>query len=265
VSIDTERAVGFFTDTTLCIGCKACEVACKQWNQLPSDGYEFTATSYDNTQKLSGTTWRHVAFIESPGAGAPGTQMNWLMMSDVCKHCSNAGCLQACPTGAIVRTEFNTIYIQDDVCNGCGYCVPACPYGVVELSPVDHQAHKCTFCYDRQKAGLEPACAKACPTDSIQFGDLAELRERARRRLGELRDRGVSAARLYGIGEGAAKDTQGAGTLGSIFLLLDEPERYNLPAHAELPQNTVLPSSALTAFAGLLLGIGAALVFRGRG
>ncbi len=258
---DAQRPVGFFTDSSLCIGCKACEVACKEWNQLPADGYEFLATSYDNTRSLSGTTWRHVAFVEAPGAGAPGAQQTWLMLSDVCKHCEHAGCLQACPTGAIVRTEFNTVYIQQDVCNGCGYCVPACPYGVVDLSPVDHQAHKCTLCYDRQRGGLEPACAKACPTDSIQFGYLDELQAHARQRLEELRQRGVGAARLYGLDEGAAKDERGEGTLGSLFLLLDEPERYNLPARVELPQNTVVPSSVLTAAAGLLLWIGAAIAF----
>jgi formate dehydrogenase iron-sulfur subunit len=260
--LDARRPVGFFTDTSLCIGCKACEVACKQWNQLPSDGYEFTGFSYDNTRMLSATTWRHVAFVEEPGAGAPGAQHSWLMLSDVCKHCANAGCLQACPTGAIVRTEFGTVYVQQDICNGCGYCVPACPYGVIELSPLDHQAHKCTLCYDRLKVGEEPACAKACPTDSIQFGPLDELRDHAHRRLRDLHDRGVAAARLYGLDEGAAKDTHGEGTLGAFFLLLDEPERYNLPARVELPQNTVAASSVLTALTGLLLGLGAALAFR---
>jgi formate dehydrogenase iron-sulfur subunit len=254
-------SVGFFTDTSLCIGCKACEVACKQWNQLDSDGFEFSGMSYDNTRMLSATTWRHVAFVESPGAGAPGAQHHWLMLSDVCKHCSNAGCLQACPTGAIVRTEFGTVYIQEDVCNGCGYCVPACPYGVVDLSPIDHQAHKCTHCYDRLKAGMEPACAKACPTDSIIFGPEEELRARANARLQTLRERGVASARLYGLDDGAVKDSEGQGTLGSIFLLLDEPAKYNLPTRVQLPQNTVLPSSVLTAATALLLGLGAALIF----
>src|SRR4051794_12970487 len=125
---------GFFTDTSLCIGCKACEVACKQWNGLPSEGYNYTGNSYDNTGMLSGTTWRHVAFIERSGAGHAGTQQNWLMASDVCKHCANAGCLEACPTGAIMWSEFGTVVIQDDICNGCGYCVPSCPFGVVELA-----------------------------------------------------------------------------------------------------------------------------------
>jgi formate dehydrogenase iron-sulfur subunit len=257
------KAVGFFTDTSLCIGCKACEVACKQWNELPADGYSFSGMSYDNTRALSSTTWRHVSFVEQPGAGAPGTQHNWLMMSDVCKHCSNAGCLQACPTGAIVRTEFQTVYIQPDVCNGCGYCVPACPYGVVDLSPVDHQAHKCTLCYDRLNGGLEPACAKACPTDSIQFGYVDELEKKAELRLEQLKRRGATSARLYGVEEGAAKDENGEGSLGSIFLLLDEPEAYNLPRQVRLPQTTVRPSWIMTALTGVVLSIGAAIAFRG--
>src|SRR5579885_3315771 len=115
---------GFFTDTTVCIGCKACEVACKQWNQLPDDGFAFTGMSYDNTGALGASTWRHVAFVEQPG--------RWLMLSDVCKHCQDAGCLEVCPTGAIVRTEFDSVYVQPDVCNGCGYCVSGCPFGVID-------------------------------------------------------------------------------------------------------------------------------------
>jgi formate dehydrogenase iron-sulfur subunit len=259
--LSASGAVGFFTDTSLCIGCKACEVACKQWNQLDSDGFEFSGMSYDNTRMLSSSTWRHVAFVESPGSGGPGAQQHWLMLSDVCKHCSNAGCLQACPTGAIVRTEFETVYVQQDVCNGCGYCVPACPYGVMDLSPTDHQAHKCTHCYDRLTAGMEPACAKACPTASIVFGPAEELQDRARRRLAALHDRGVASARLYGLDGGAAKDANGQGTLGSIFLLLDEPAKYNLPEQVQLPQNAVVPASLVTAAAGLLLTAAAALIF----
>src|ERR1700736_5588698 len=171
----TESRMGFFTDVTLCIGCKACEVACKQWNQLPSDGFVFSGTSYDNTNRLSSTTWRHVAFVEQMDRETPAAS-RWMMMSDVCKRCTNAGCLEACPTGAIVRNEFDDVYVQPDVCNGCGYCVPSCPFGVVAVQPSSGVAQKCTLCYDRQKDGLEPACAKACPTDSIAFGPVDELR-----------------------------------------------------------------------------------------
>src|SRR5579884_3341668 len=182
--------MGFFTDVTLCIGCKACEVACKQWNQLPSDGFALSGDSYDNTGRLSSTTWRHVAFVEQMDRETPAAS-RWMMMSDVCKHCTNAGCFEACPTGAIVRNEFGDVYVQPDVCNGCGYCQIACPFGVIEVNHQDGRAWKCTLCYDRQKDGLTPACAKHCPTQSIQFGDLDELHERALRRLGQLHERGV--------------------------------------------------------------------------
>ncbi|MGT2478388.1 4Fe-4S dicluster domain-containing protein [Methylobacterium oryzae CBMB20] len=182
--IEPGRSYGFFTDTTVCIGCKACEVACKEWNNLPADNVGLTGQSFDNTGALSANTWRHVAFVEKAGRGGVRDgldqkfQSGWLMMSDVCKHCHNAPCLEACPTGALFKTEFDTVVVQQDICNGCGYCVPACPFGVVDVSPVDGKAHKCTLCYDRLKGGLEPACAKACPTNSIQFGELSDLQTR---------------------------------------------------------------------------------------
>ncbi|MEQ4208602.1 4Fe-4S dicluster domain-containing protein [Actinopolymorpha sp. B9G3] len=217
--------VGFFTDTSVCIGCKACEVACKEWNALPEDGLDLLGQSYDNTGALGASTWRHVAFVEQGDkeAGDAGA-LRWLMSSDVCKHCTHAACLDVCPTGALFRTEFGTVVVQDDICNGCGYCVPACPYGVIDIRPDNGGAFKCTMCYDRLGAGLEPACAKACPTDSIQFGPLEELRERADRRVSELRDLGVDTARLYG-----EKPDDGVGGDGAFFLLLDEPEVYGLP------------------------------------
>ena len=123
------RQVGFFTDVTVCIGCKACEIACKEWNQLPGDPPEFR-DSFDNTGQLDGQNWRHVKFIET---ARPGTAAGvaWTMMSDVCKHCSHASCMEVCPTNAIIKTEFDTVYIQPDVCNGCRNCISACPYHVI--------------------------------------------------------------------------------------------------------------------------------------
>lgn len=243
---DAPDRVGFFTDTSVCIGCKACEVACKEWNAVPEDGLTLTGMSYDNTQSLGASTWRHVAFIEQekpartappeadgrpllpltvPGeeAADPGTT-RWLMSSDVCKHCTHAACLDVCPTGSLFRTEFGTVVVQEDICNGCGYCVPACPYGVIEQRPDDGRAFKCTMCYDRLGAGQEPACAKACPTDSIQFGPLEELRERAALRVEQLHATGVPEARLYGH-----EPDDGVGGDGAFFLLLDDPEVYGLP------------------------------------
>jgi formate dehydrogenase iron-sulfur subunit len=221
--------VGFFTDTSVCIGCKACEVACKEWNAVPEDGLSLSGMSYDNTGGLSASTWRHVAFIERPAQVRQDNEddqpdLSWLMASDVCKHCTEAGCLDVCPTGALMRTEFGTVVVQDDICNGCGYCVSACPFGVIDRRPSDGGAHKCTLCYDRLGDGLTPACAKACPTESIQFGPLDELREIAQLRVSELRDAGQPQARLYG-----EDPADGVGGAGAFFLLLDEPEVYGLP------------------------------------
>jgi formate dehydrogenase iron-sulfur subunit len=213
--------MGFFTDSTVCIGCKACEVACKEWNAVPDDGLMLTGMSFDNTASLGANTWRHVAFVEG---GHQAGESRWLMSSDVCKHCTEAACLDVCPTGALMRTEFGTVVVQEDICNGCGYCVPACPYGVIDQREDDGRVWKCTLCYDRLGVGQEPACAKACPTDSIQFGPLDELRERADQRLEQLHEAGVAEARLYGRDQ-----DDGVGGDGAFFLLLDEPEVYGLP------------------------------------
>jgi formate dehydrogenase iron-sulfur subunit len=231
---EAQPRMGFFTDTSVCIGCKACEVACKEWNLVPEDGFVWTGHSYDNTGQLSASTWRHVAFVEKKVRDGSGIDQ-WLMSSDVCKHCTHAACLDVCPTGAIFRTEFGTVVIQDEVCNGCGYCIPACPFGVisrrerdqgVEHGPGAHDggAHKCTLCYDRLQDGMEPACAKACPTDSIQFGPLDELVAKARERCEHLVEAGVESARLYGD-----DPNDGVGGFGAFFLLLDDPEVYGLP------------------------------------
>ncbi|MGH7475421.1 MAG: 4Fe-4S dicluster domain-containing protein [Longimicrobiales bacterium] len=309
VRVEPGRSYGFFTDTTLCIGCKACEVACKQWNQLPAEPQESTGQSYDNTRQFSATTWRHVRFIEQfdadrfgsadqerrirdaalrvaerrqPVEGEPPVEgqtqrdlpaavqpwghwvageawadpaARWLLMSDVCKHCVHAPCLEACPTGSLIRTEFDSVFIQQDVCNGCGYCQSACPFGVIEVDKQgDGKAHKCTLCYDRLKDGLEPACAKSCPTDSIQFGPVDELLERASRRVTELRARGVPAY-LYGSGgiHEDACDTSALGGLNCFFLLIDEPEVYNLPPLARRPSERTAGSllGGLLSAAGL--------------
>jgi formate dehydrogenase iron-sulfur subunit len=248
------QRMGFFTDTTVCIGCKACEVACKQWNDLPADGSQFgKGVSYDHTGELSASTWRHVRFVEQlEEEQAP----KWIFMSDVCKHCKHAGCLDACPTGALIRTEFDTVIVQPDVCNGCGFCVPACPFGVIDRDKIDGRAAKCTLCYDRLEDGLEPACAKSCPTDSIQFGPWDELVDIAERRVGELRERGVEGAYLYGA------DPETAGTLGAFFLITEEPETYGLPANADSPvQEGVVPATVAAVGAGLAAAAGVALAF----
>jgi formate dehydrogenase iron-sulfur subunit len=305
------KRVGFFTDTSVCIGCKACEVACKEWNTLPMDDAHgrrdaigLSGMSYDNTGMLGANTWRHVAFIEQartvdlpmPGVGLPGArretpdpevsltepdslakaqasvlnaealsefdpqtghsadrEIRWLMSSDVCKHCTHAGCLDVCPTGALFRTEFGTVVVQGDICNGCGYCVPACPYGVIDQRKDDGRVFKCTMCYDRLTDGLMPACATACPTQSIQFGDLDELQARADARLATLQSQGVETARLYGRDE-----NDGVGGAGAFFLLLDEPEVYGLPPDPVVTTRD-LPSMWKSAAAGAAMIVGVAL------
>ena len=266
----TQDSLGFLTDATLCIGCKACEVACKQWNELPLDNLGFTGNSYDNTGDLGATTWRHVAFVErlDDGGGQrpttlPPFQSHWLMVSDVCKHCVEAGCLIACPTGAIVRTEFDTVFIQQDIRNGCGYCLPACPFGVPALDPSKGTARKCTLCYDRLKDGLEPACAKSCPTDSIVFGPVAELRARARERVSALRERGVASAYVYG--DEQIGGTGGIDGLNALFVLTAPPEVYNLPARPSLPQRRVFRSYLATLGTGVAFALAAALALKERG
>ncbi|MDX6325015.1 MAG: formate dehydrogenase iron-sulfur subunit [Nocardioidaceae bacterium] len=283
---------GFFTDTSICIGCKACEVACKEWNEVPDEGFDMLGLSYDNTGYLNANTWRHVAFIEQPRrgagdkappvelgmpamgpeatgetnvAGAEQMDFRWLMSSDVCKHCTHAACLDVCPTGSLFRTEFGTVVVQPDVCNGCGYCVPACPYGVIERRKGPEGvknvgiAQKCTLCYDRLTVGETPACAKACPTESIQFGDVEELRERADRRVAALHDAGVMDARLYGN-----DPNDGVGGAGAFFLLLDEPEVYGLPPDPVVTTKDLPHIFNRATTAGVSLLAGAIIAFVGR-
>ena len=325
---------GFFTDTSICIGCKACEVACKEWNAVPEDGLLMLGSSYDNTGALGASTWRHVAFIEQPkpldsqqagfagtaagppasdvlnrtadsaltgdrsalgtdssqvevagsgsapvdlgmpsatlpgsGDGGQRTDFRWLMSSDVCKHCTHAGCLDVCPTGALFRTEFGTVVVQDDICNGCGYCVPACPFGVIDRRVGEKGvtknagiAQKCTLCYDRLGDGLQPACAKACPTTSIQFGDLDELRERAQKRVEQMHAQGIPDARLYG-----ENPDDGVGGVGAFFLLLDEPEVYGLPPDPVVATRDLPAMWKKAALAAAAMLAGAVAVFAGGG
>jgi formate dehydrogenase iron-sulfur subunit len=287
---EAKPRMGFFTDTTVCIGCKACEVACKEWNLIADDGLVWTGESYDNTSELNANTWRHVAFIEQrkplrltgetatveTQAAANPEPLRWLMESDVCKHCTHAGCLDVCPTGALFRTEFGTVVVQQDICNGCGYCVPACPFGVLDKrhlprgeddAPLalplfgkkeDGRVWKCTLCYDRLKGGHEPACAKACPTDSIQFGELEELRERAEQRLAKVEAERWNGARLYGH-----DPNDGVGGFGAFFLLLDEPEVYGLPPDPVVPTKHLSRLWRSTALAAAAVTVGLVAAFIG--
>jgi len=253
------RITAFLTDSTLCIGCKACEVACKEWNGVAEDGLNWSGFSYDNTGAVSASTWRHVKFVEDepqPGfGGAAGEVNSWSFSSDVCKHCEQAGCLEACPTGSIVRTEFGGVYVQPDVCNGCSYCVVSCPFGVIQKNDSDGRAFKCTFCYDRQNAGLPPACAKACPTESIKFGELNELRLVAQERVQELHRRGVHDAQVY--------DPQQTSVEGihAFFLVRGDPRTYNLPPQPEVPTIYLKAAWRAAAFGSAALLAGSLLAF----
>ena len=252
--------VGFFTDTTVCIGCKACEVACKEWNQLPARNGgvgTLSGDSYDNTGRLDGIHWRHVKFIEQ--FTPDRREGRWLMMSDVCKHCVQAGCMEVCPTGAIIRTEFDTVVIQSDACNGCRNCIAACPFGVIDVNPASGTAQKCTLCYDRMKVGLEPACAKACPTQSINFGPIADLKKMAQARLGQLERAGETRAQLYGA------DEKMLGGLNSFYLLVDKPEVYGLPPDPKLPSRNLKPSALWSTLGAVALTILGVFSFRERG
>jgi formate dehydrogenase iron-sulfur subunit len=250
---------GFLTDSTLCIGCKACEVACKEWNDVPSDGFVFSGLSYDNTVALGHSTWRHVKFVEHEPlighGGNSGAQVTWEFSSDVCKHCENAGCLEACPTGSIVRTEFGGVYVQPDVCNGCGYCVVTCPFGVVDRRPDDGRAFKCTFCYDRQKFGEQPACAKACPTGSILFGDLEAMQHAADTRIAKLHGDGMTDAKLYD-----ARDTSVGGT-HAMFIIRGDERAYNLPRNPEVPTVHLRAAWTSAALAAGAIALGSFLAF----
>ena len=261
-TITPGQSYGFFTDTSVCIGCKACEVACKEWNQLEGNSPKFLADSFDNTGELDAQNWRHVKFIEQvpDKSSTTGNGTAWLMMSDVCKHCNQASCMEVCPTGAIIRTEFDTVFIQQDVCNGCRNCVAACPYGVIGMNQQTGTAHKCTLCYDRLQGGMEPACAKACPTQSIQFGPLADLQKAADVRLAALHSQGVSQAQLYG------RDDKVYGGLNAFFLLMDKPETYGLPNadNAKLPSRNDVGGYVGAALTAVLAIVGGLIAFRRR-
>jgi formate dehydrogenase iron-sulfur subunit len=325
---DAPPRMGFFTDTSVCIGCKACEVACKEWNGVPDHGLDLLGMSFDNTGALTANSWRHVAFIEQPrprgqqtpalagtptgppvsaatatiAAGSPvaagtepgvppapepavaagmaggpqflgmpsaqlpgrqdrgeRTDVRWLMMSDVCKHCTHAGCLDVCPTGSLFRTEFGTVVVQEDICNGCGYCISACPYGVIDQRKGDGRAWKCTLCYDRIGQGMTPACAQACPTQSIQYGELDELRDRAQRRVERLHSVAVTEARLYGN-----DPEDGVGGNGAFFLLLDEPEVYGLPPDPVVTTHDLPDMWRRAGIAALTMAAAVAAAFLGR-
>ncbi len=260
-------ASGMFVDTTLCTGCKACQVACKEWNGLEAEpkhfrqepgmpypvAVNFTGNSYDNTGRLGARNWRHVRFIEQINARRAGSR--WLFMSDSCKHCTDAACLNVCPAEAIERTDLGNVVVRQDKCVGNKLCNKACPYGVVTYSEKTGTSHKCTLCNDRIHNGLNPACAKACMTGSIRFGDLAELKALANERLARLKSLGKPKPNIYGFAE--------AGGLKVFYLLRDDPAVYGLPEKPSVQQRRKF-SSLGNPWSMLLAGLAALIAFRGR-
>ena len=257
-----QQELAYFTDTSICSGCKSCEMACKQWNQIESEPIRWSGDSYDNTFDLSAKNWRHVKFIERfpeenpANRPAPKTidgllkeqkSGEWRFLSDQCKHCQTSPCHEACPTGAIMRNEFGGVYYQTDICMGCRMCMAACPFGVPEVSPETGHSMKCAECYDRLRDGLTPACQLACPTGAIEFGPREAMLEKARARMRFLHEHGHPEARLYG----ADGFTNYSG-LNSFYLIMDKPEVYGLPAEPVTP-TTFMPGDYLRGIATLVV------------
>ncbi|MFO7951831.1 MAG: 4Fe-4S dicluster domain-containing protein [Bacillota bacterium] len=215
-------------DASKCIGCRGCQVACKQWNQLPAADTTFEG-SYENPPALSSTTWMRIMFREYENENSNG-KVDWLMSKQGCMHCSDAACMQACPAGAIYRTEFDTVMVDELKCIGCNYCAAACPFDVIGFDRLANKARKCTFCLDRLENGLKPACATACPSGSIEFGDSRELISKAQSREAELKAAGKTNATIYGLDE--------VDGTGMLYVLADKPEKYGFPADPQVPIQT---------------------------
>ncbi len=188
-----EAEVAKLLDVTKCIGCKSCQTACMEWNQLrPAAG--INAGDYNNPRDLGDTAWTVMRFAEHEDAG----KLEWLIRKDGCMHCSDPGCLKACPSpGAIVQYGNGIVEFQQDQCIGCGYCVKGCPFNVPRISKADNRAYKCTLCSDRVAVGQGPACAKSCPTGAISFGTKSEMIHQASVSIENLNKRGYANAGLY--------------------------------------------------------------------
>jgi len=227
-SVRNQEAVAKLIDTTKCIGCKACQVACSEWNEL-RDEVGHNHGTYDNPQDLSAETWTLMRFTEhETDAG----NLEWLIRKDGCMHCAEPGCLAACPSPGIVDFD-------QDHCIGCGYCITGCPFNIPRISQKDHKAYKCTLCSDRVAVGLEPACVKTCPTGAIVFGTKEDMKEHAAERIVDLKSRGFESAGLY--------DPAGVGGTHVMYVLhhADTPTIY-----ANLPQDP-----AISPLVGLWKGI----------
>ncbi|MBP7777092.1 MAG: formate dehydrogenase subunit beta [Acidobacteria bacterium] len=234
-------------DTSTCIGCKACEVACQEWNDLPPE-----PTTQDGTyQTLPDTTahfWNLIKFSEHESPKG----FHWLMRKDQCMHCTEPGCLIACPApGAIVQYANGIVDFEQEACIGCGYCITGCPFNVPKFSSDTRRVYKCTLCVDRVGEGLQPACVKACPTSCLQFGTKGAMLELAEHRVGQLKEDGFAEAAVY--------DPPGVGGTGVVSVLAfgDRPELYGLPKDPTVPAAVRLWKGALkwTGNAALVAGL----------
>jgi len=206
-------------DISKCIGCKACQSACMEWNDL-RDLVGTNQGSYDNPLDLSAQSWTVMRFYEEE---LPEKGLAWLIVKDGCLHCSEPGCLAACPApGAILQHANGIVDFQQEYCIGCGYCQTGCPFNIPRYSMRDQKAYKCTLCSDRVSVGLEPACVKTCPTGALNFGAKADMTDLAEERIGELTERGFAEAAVY--------DPAGVGGTHVIYVLPHgDPELYRLP------------------------------------
>ncbi len=214
-----------YIDTTSCIGCKACEVACQEWNDLPPE-ISVQFGSYQTLPQLTPNFWNLIRFRELDRDGA----LSWLMRKDQCMHCGDPGCLKACPApGAIVQYANGIVDFQQEHCIGCGYCISGCPFDIPQLSKKTKKVYKCTLCVDRVSVGLEPACIKACPTSCLQFGTKDAMLEEAGRRVEQLKSQGFAHAAVY--------DPPGVGGTAVVTVLAhgDQPELYGLPKNPVIP------------------------------
>ena len=225
-SVRQQEEVAKLIDTTQCIGCKACQVACSEWNEL-RDEVGHNHGTFDNPHDLSAETWTLMRFTEHENTAG---NLEWLIRKDGCMHCADPGCLKACPSpGAIVKLANGIVDFNQDHCIGCGYCITGCPFDVPRISQKDHKAYKCTLCSDRVAVGLEPACVKTCPTGAIVFGSKEDMKEHAAERIVDLKSRGFEHAGLY--------DPSGVGGTHVMYVLhhADDPSLY-----AGLPKDPMI-------------------------
>ena len=230
--VRTTPEVAKLIDVTSCIGCKACQVACMQWNDL-RDEVGTCAGTYDNPRDMTDQSWTVMRYaeVETEERG-----LEWLIRKDGCMHCEDPGCLKACPApGAIIKYANGIVDFHQENCIGCGYCVSGCPFNVPRISQKDSKAYKCTLCSDRVAVGLEPACVKVCPTGSISFGSKVDMQELAAERVTELKERGFKNAGLY--------DPAGVGGTHVMYVLnhADKPALYSgLPADPTIAPTVTL-------------------------